>query len=65
MKDIIDYFDDRHAEDTGLRFLNALDDTIKFVEEFPDLGSPWESDNPRQAGIRFRLIKGFENYLLL
>lgn len=63
LKAILDYFADRHAEDVALRFLNALDETTGFIEEFPDLGSPWESTRPRHAGLRFRLVKGFENHV--
>ena len=62
---ILDYFAEMHAEDAALRFLDALDETIHFIEEFPDLGSPWESSRPRRAGLRFRLVKGFENHVVL
>jgi plasmid stabilization system protein ParE len=62
---ILDYFDGLHAEDVALRFLDALDETIDFIADFPDLGSPWESSRPRHAGLRFRLVKGFENHLVL
>ena len=39
-------------------------ETIGQVMDFSDLGSPWESTKPRQAGLRFRLVKGFEKYVL-
>lgn len=65
LKGIIDYLDDVHAEDAALRFLDALDETIDFIKEFPDLGSPWESTRPRRTGLRFRLVKSFENYVVL
>jgi plasmid stabilization system protein ParE len=65
LKAILDYFAAIQAEDVALRFLDALDETIAFIEEFPDLGSPWESSRPRRAGLRFRLVKGFENYVVL
>jgi plasmid stabilization system protein ParE len=65
VKGIIDYLDKVHAEDAALRFLAALDETIEFIREFPDLGSPWESSKPRHAGLRFQFVKGFETYLVL
>jgi plasmid stabilization system protein ParE len=65
LKAILDYFDHAKAEDVALRFLDALDETIDFIMEFPDFGSPWESSRPRHAGLRFQLVKKFENYLLL
>jgi plasmid stabilization system protein ParE len=54
-----------HAEDAALRFLQALDETIVFIAEFPDLGSPWESPNPRHADLRYFLVRGFENYVVV
>ena len=45
-KRIIDYFVAVHAEDAALRFLQALDETIAGISEFPDLGNPWESPDP-------------------
>ena len=65
LKSMIDYFDDVHAEAAALRFLDALDETVDFIREFPDLGNPWESSKPRHAGLRFRLVKDFENYVVL
>jgi plasmid stabilization system protein ParE len=65
LRDAIDYFDDVHAEDAGLRFLEALDKTIDFIAEFPDLGNPWESAESRFQGMRFRLVTGFEGYLVV
>jgi plasmid stabilization system protein ParE len=62
---IIDYLESVHAEAAALRFLQALDETIAFIAEFPDAGNPWESTNPRHAGLRYRLVKGFERYLVV
>ena len=64
-KRIIDHFDSVHAEGVALRFLEALDETIGFIAEFSDLGNPWESSNPKRAGLRYRLVKGFEDYLVV
>ena len=65
LKGLIDYFDQVHAESVALRFMDAVDDTIDFIADFPDLGSAWESSKPRRQGLRWRLVKGFENYLVL
>lgn len=64
-KRIIDYFDAAHAEGAAMRFLEALDETIAFIAEFPDLGNPWESSNPRHVQLRYRLVKEFQNYLVM
>jgi toxin ParE1/3/4 len=64
-KRIIDYFDAEHSEAMAIQFLQALDETIRFIREWPDLGSPWDSSNPTLAGVRYRLVTGFENYLVV
>jgi plasmid stabilization system protein ParE len=63
-KRIIDYLDRVGASDAALRFLEALDETIALIAELPDMGHPWESEKPRHAGLRYRLVKGFESYLV-
>ena len=65
VKELLDYFDETRAESHAVRFIDAVDETIDFIEEFPDLGSPWESSRPQRAGMRWRLVAGFENYLIL
>ena len=65
LKGIVDYLDSVHAEAAAVRFLDAADATIGSIEEFLDLGARWESSRPRRAGLRFRLVQGFENYLIL
>jgi len=65
LKGIIDYFDNVKEESAALRFIDALDGTIDSIGEHPDLGSPWESSRPRREALRFRLVKGFENHLVV
>ena len=50
-KRIIDWFAADDAIDTALRFIDAMDATANFIAEFPDLGNPWESSNPRHADL--------------
>jgi plasmid stabilization system protein ParE len=65
LKGILDYFGEVHAEAAASDFIDAVDETIDLIEEFPDLGSCWESARPKRAGWRFQLVKGFDKYLLL
>lgn len=62
---IVEYLDSTRPGDTARRFLVALDDTIKFIAEFPDLGNPWEWSDKRNSNVRFRLVKRFKKYLVL
>jgi plasmid stabilization system protein ParE len=65
LKGLIDYFDRVQAQGAAVRLIDAVDETIDGIAEFPDLGSPWESSRPRPESVRWRLVKGFENYLVL
>ena len=50
-KRIIDWFAAEDAVDAALRFIDAMDATASFIAEFPELGNPWESSNPRLEGL--------------
>lgn len=65
LKGLLDFFDEVHAEAVAVRFIDAVDETIDSIEEFPDLGSVWESSKPRRKGMRLRLVKGFEKYVIV
>ena len=62
---ILQYFLDQHAEDAGDRFLLQLDSTLAAIQANPGSGSGWESPHPRLQGIRYRQVKGFENFLVI
>src|SRR5579864_5265704 len=64
LRHILERFEEVHGEDAGLRFVEALEETIDLIERFPDLGSPWESARPRRSGLRFQTVKGFEKYVV-
>ena len=65
LRHILERFEEVHGEDAGLRFVEALEETIDLIERFPDLGSPWESARPRRSGLRFQTDKGFEKYVVV
>jgi toxin ParE1/3/4 len=46
------------------RFLEAVDKALEFLGAMPEIGHPWETENPRYAGIRWWIIKGFRNHLI-
>jgi plasmid stabilization system protein ParE len=65
LKQILDYLDLQASETVALKIADSVDETIAAIADLPDLGSPWESDESRFQGWRFRLVRGFENYLVL
>lgn len=54
----------RQSAPTSERFLQAVWETLQFLLEFPSLGSPWESENPRLTEMRFHLVRGFPNHVI-
>jgi plasmid stabilization system protein ParE len=61
--DIADYL----AKDSilvGARFIDAVERTLKFLADSPEIGGLWESDHPRLQGVRVWTVDGFPNHLL-
>jgi toxin ParE1/3/4 len=46
------------------RFLEAAEATFQQLEETPELGRLYETDNPRLAGVRVIRVRGFRNHLI-
>ena len=46
------------------RFRSAVERSFADLADMPDLGSPWEGDDPQLAGIRTWPVSGFRNYLI-
>ncbi len=61
---IFTYFLDQKVPEVAARFLDAYEETLNFLADFPELGSPWESDRKRLANVRVKSIRGFERYLV-
>jgi len=61
---ILAYFQDANEEQVAARFVEAFEETLKFIADFPELGSPWESDERRLKNVRAKPIHEFEKYLV-
>jgi plasmid stabilization system protein ParE len=61
---ILNYLIDQDAVDVAQRFVAALDETLAFIADFPDLGHSWESRDARSQGIRYKPVIRFPNYLV-
>jgi toxin ParE1/3/4 len=48
----------------ALRFLKNTESTLEDLATFPGAGSPFESDHPELANLRFRRVKGFPNHVI-
>lgn len=48
----------------AVRFLENVETTLKDLAAFPGAGSPFESEHPELANLRFRRVKEFPNHLV-
>jgi toxin ParE1/3/4 len=64
MVGILQYFIDKNTPATALKFANRVEKTLERLALFPDMGSPWESNNTGLRGVRFQKVQGFRNYLI-
>ena len=46
------------------RFLDAVEETFRQLDEMPGMGHRHESADPRLAGIRVWAVKGFRSHLI-
>jgi toxin ParE1/3/4 len=52
------------SPDGAERFLDAVEETLQLVASMPEMGSPWESNHPDLAGLRFVRVNRFKNHLI-
>ena len=48
----------------AVRFLENVESTLRDLAAFPGAGSPFESEHPELANLRFRRVKGFPNHVV-
>ena len=62
-EEIADYIAEDNLE-AAIRFLENAESTVKDLAAFPSAGSPFESDQPELANLRFRRVRGFPNHIV-
>lgn len=62
-EDIADYIA-KDSLDAGVRFLENTESTLKELAANPSIGSPFQSEHPELANLRFRRVKGFPNHVI-
>ena len=65
LQDIVDYFHEIKEVGRAIRFAKAVDATIALIASFPDIGSPWESADPRLSKLRYFIVKRFRRHLIV
>jgi toxin ParE1/3/4 len=61
---IADYLADHASVDTGLRFLEAAEETIDWLATTEIVPGPVQAASPKLAGLHAWPVNGFENYLI-
>jgi toxin ParE1/3/4 len=54
----------RDNVEEGLRFYEAVEETLQRLAAFPKMGRERQYRNPRLTGLRQWYVKGFEKYLI-
>jgi toxin ParE1/3/4 len=62
-EDIADYIA-KDSLDAGVKFLENTESTLKDLAANPSIGSPFQSEYPELANLRFRRVKGFPNHVI-
>ena len=52
------------APEAALRFLDAVEATLRLLAENPELGPAREFERSELAGLRFFPVKGFDKHLI-
>ena len=50
--------------EAAVRFLENTESTLNDLAASPTTGSPFESDQPELANLRFRRVKGFPSHVI-
>jgi plasmid stabilization system protein ParE len=64
VENIARYYMEQETPATALKFARAVEKTLSLLAMFPEMGSPWESNEPRLQGVRFQNVSRFRNYLI-
>jgi toxin ParE1/3/4 len=51
-------------EDKAIEFIDAFDESIERLRQFPQIGTVCKFRNPALQGLRRWFVKGFEKYLI-
>jgi toxin ParE1/3/4 len=63
VEEIADFIAKNNLE-AAIRFLENTESSLKDLAAFPGAGSPFESDFPDLANLRFRRVKEFPNHVI-
>jgi toxin ParE1/3/4 len=64
LRDLVDYIAEKSPQ-SARRFLQAVEEGLRLLADLPGLGSPCEFRNPAAADLRFWIVRGFPNHLVI
>jgi len=55
---------EEHSSQAAERFLDAVEESIRRLAGMPEIGSVYETENSRLAGLRAWGVKGFDKHVI-
>jgi plasmid stabilization system protein ParE len=55
----------RNSPQAARRFVQAVEEGLQLLADMPGLGSPCELRNPAAGDLRFWIVRGFPNHLVI
>jgi toxin ParE1/3/4 len=52
------------SPDAAVRFMDAVEDSLKFLLRFPEMAAVWEPARPHYEGMRVWPVSGFPHHLI-
>src|SRR5437763_12855400 len=61
---VVGWYIEQKVPYVALRFGRAIDETLALLAQFPEIGSPYETDDVLLQGVRSEIVRGFRNHVL-
>jgi plasmid stabilization system protein ParE len=65
VENIVNWYIGQKSPHVGVRFAQAVDETLEFLAMFPEIGSPYESSTDTHKGVRIEIVHGFPRHVIL
>lgn len=62
--DHTEYLARNASVNVALRFQQMLEELLADIKAFPEMGAPWESTDATLTGMRYRILRRFNNHVV-
>ena len=60
----MNWYIEQKTPNVGIRFSRAVDEALELLSLFPEIGSPYDSEDEAHQGVRFEVVRGFRNHVI-